>query len=114
MPTGTGASRRRRPPQRAEFQRRVIDRQRPQGLGEAIRKLKDKLVADPPTIATRKASEMALDVLVAEVPELLLGSADLTPSNNTRTKGLKEVDAGAISAAATSITEFARWAWRRP
>jgi len=27
-------------------------------------------------------------------PELLLGSADLTPSNNTRTKGLKEVQPG--------------------
>jgi len=77
--------------QRKEFQRRVIDRKRPKGLTEAIRKLKDKLVADPPTIATRKASEMALEVLVAEMPELLLGSADLTPSNNTRTKGLKEV-----------------------
>ena len=77
--------------QRSEFMRRVIDRKRPKGLAEAIRKLKDKLVADPPTIATRKASEMALEVLVAEMPELLLGSADLTPSNNTRTKGLKEV-----------------------
>jgi transketolase len=77
--------------QRKEFQRRVIDRKRPDGLAEAIRKLKDKLVADPPTIATRKASEMALEVLVAVMPELLLGSADLTPSNNTRTKGLKEV-----------------------
>ena len=48
----------------------------------------------PPTIATRKASEMALEVLVAAMPELLLGSADLTPSNNTRTKGLKEVKPG--------------------
>jgi transketolase len=76
---------------RDEFQRRVIDRKRPQGLSEEIRKLKDKLVADPPTIATRKASEMVLDVLVPAMPELLLGSADLTPSNNTRTKGLKEV-----------------------
>ena len=76
---------------RNEFQRRVIDRKRPEGLTEAIRKLKDRLVADPPTIATRKASEMALEVLVDEMPELLLGSADLTPSNNTRTKGLKEV-----------------------
>jgi transketolase len=73
---------------RSEFVRRVIDRKRPQGLADAIRKLKDRLVADPPTIATRKASEMALEVLVAEMPELLLGSADLTPSNNTRTKGL--------------------------
>jgi len=78
-------------PQRSEFLRRVIDRRRPEGLGETIRKLKDKLVAEPPTIATRKASELVLDVLVPLMPELLLGSADLTPSNNTRTKGLKEV-----------------------
>jgi transketolase len=76
---------------RDEFARRVIERRRPEGLADAIRKLKDKLVAEPPTIATRKASEMALEALVPVLPELLLGSADLTPSNNTRTKGLKEV-----------------------
>jgi transketolase len=76
---------------RKEFTRRVIERKRPPALAEAIRKLKEKLVAEPPTIATRKASEMALEVLVPAMPELLLGSADLTPSNNTRTKGLKEV-----------------------
>jgi transketolase len=82
---------------RNEFVRRVIDRKRPKGLADVIRKLKDKLVADPPTVATRKASEMALDVLVPEMPELLLGSADLTPSNNTRTKGLKEIEPGDFS-----------------
>ncbi len=82
---------------RNEFIRRVIDRKRPQGLGEAIRRLKAKLVAEPPTIATRKASEMVLEALVPEMPELLLGSADLTPSNNTRTKGLKEVQPGDFS-----------------
>ena len=82
---------------RNEFQRRVIDRKRPKGLDAAIRKLKEKLVADPPTIATRKASEMVLEVLVPEMPELLLGSADLTPSNNTRTKDLKEVKPGDFS-----------------
>ncbi len=76
---------------RGEFTRRVIDRKRPPDLDEAIRKLKEKMVAEPPTVATRKASEMALEVLVPVMPELLLGSADLTPSNNTRTKGLKEV-----------------------
>jgi transketolase len=75
---------------RSEFMRR-IEHKRPAGLAAAIGKLKDRLIADPPTVATRKASELALDVLVAEMPELLLGSADLTPSNNTRTKGLKEV-----------------------
>ena len=80
--------------QRGEFQRRVIDRTLPGGVDEAIRALKAKLVAEPQTIATRKASELALDVLVPAVPELILGSADLTPSNNTRTKGLKEVQPG--------------------
>jgi transketolase len=82
---------------RDEFQRRVIERKRPAALGEVIVKLKDKLVADPPTVATRKASEMVLEVLVPVMPELLLGSADLTPSNNTRTKGLKEVTPGDFS-----------------
>lgn len=80
--------------QRAEFQRRVVDRTLPKNLDEVIRTLKSKLVAEPPTVATRKASELALDVLVPAVPELLLGSADLTPSNNTRTKGLKEIQPG--------------------
>jgi transketolase len=79
------------PAKRDEFQRRVIDRKRPANLAETIRKLKDKLVAEPQKVATRKASELALDVLVPALPELVLGSADLTPSNNTRTKGLKEV-----------------------
>ena len=82
---------------RNEFVRRVIDRKRPDLLGETIRKLKEKLIAEPPTVATRKASEMVLDVLVPIMPELLLGSADLTPSNNTRTKGLKEVQPGDYS-----------------
>ena len=80
--------------ERAEFKRRVVDRTPPKSLDEVIVTLKDKLVADPPTVATRKASELALDVLVPAVPELLLGSADLTPSNNTRTKGLKEIQPG--------------------
>ena len=37
-------------------------------------------------VATRKASEMALEVLTAQVPEMVGGSADLTGSNNTKTK----------------------------
>ena len=44
------------------------------------------LCADKPKVATRKASEMALEVLTANLPELLGGSADLTGSNNTKTK----------------------------
>jgi transketolase len=37
-------------------------------------------------VATRKASEMALEVLTALIPEMVGGSADLTGSNNTKTK----------------------------
>jgi transketolase len=40
-----------------------------------------------PTIATRKASQNALDLLAPELPELLGGSADLTGSNLTNFKG---------------------------
>jgi transketolase len=53
----------------------------------------DALIADPPKIATRKASEMALDVINTAVPATIGGSADLTPSNNTLTKGLGVLDA---------------------
>ncbi|MCC7394621.1 MAG: transketolase [Sphingomonadaceae bacterium] len=46
----------------------------------------DKIRAEKPNVATRKASEMALEALTAAVPALVGGSADLTGSNNTKTK----------------------------
>lgn len=46
----------------------------------------DKIRAEKPTVATRKASEMALEALTAAVPALVGGSADLTGSNNTKTR----------------------------
>ena len=52
----------------------------------------DALIADPPKVATRKASEMALDVINTAIPATIGGSADLTPSNNTLTKGLGVLD----------------------
>ena len=78
---------------RDEFVRRVR-RAVPAALTPAIAKLKQKLAAEPPTVATRKASEMALEVVTEAVPELVLGSADLTPSNNTKTKNLAEIAPG--------------------
>jgi len=48
---------------------------------------------DAPSVATRKASEMALEGLGPELPELLGGSADLTGSNNTRWSGSRVLDA---------------------
>jgi transketolase len=53
----------------------------------------DKLLADPPTVATRKASEMALEAINAAVPWTIGGSADLTGSNNTKTKELQPLTA---------------------
>ncbi|BDW82466.1 transketolase [Erythrobacter sp. Dej080120_24] len=44
------------------------------------------LAADPQKVATRKASEMALGPLTETLPHLIGGSADLTGSNNTKTK----------------------------
>lgn len=48
---------------------------------------KASLVAEPKALATRKSSEMALQVLNGQVAELVGGSADLTGSNLTLTKG---------------------------
>jgi transketolase len=59
-----------------------------EALVAAVAVLKTKLVAAPAEIATRVASEMALDALTAAVPEMIGGSADLTGSNNTKPKRL--------------------------
>jgi transketolase len=58
----------------------------PAGLSAAINALKAKISAEKPAIATRKASENALEVIVPAVPTTIGGSADLTGSNLTRTK----------------------------
>ena len=52
----------------------------------------DALLADPPKVATRKASEMALEVINTAIPATIGGSADLTGSNNTKTKALQPLD----------------------
>ncbi len=58
------------------------------GLKQAFSAYKAKLFADPVKVATRKASEMALEVINTVVPITIGGSADLTGSNNTLTKDL--------------------------
>jgi len=52
-----------------------------------------KLLADLKPAATRKASEMALEAINAAIPATIGGSADLTGSNNTKTKGLEPLTA---------------------
>ncbi|MEO0999298.1 MAG: transketolase, partial [Pseudomonadota bacterium] len=67
---------------------RVIAGEAPARLANALRAHRKTLVAEAPKVATRKASEMALEVVNKVMPETLGGSADLTGSNNTRTGGL--------------------------
>jgi transketolase len=49
----------------------------------------DSLAAEPQKLATRKSSELALEAINAALPETVGGSADLTGSNNTKTKAQK-------------------------
>jgi transketolase len=53
----------------------------------------DGLISNPPTVATRKASEMALEAINPVVQATIGGSADLTGSNNTKTKALQPLTA---------------------
>jgi transketolase len=54
-----------------------------------LRPYLDKLLVDLKPVATRKASEMALEAINTAIPATVGGSADLTGSNNTKTKALE-------------------------
>ena len=69
---------------KAEVNRRLAG-DLPGALAPAFETYKQKLAADKPKVATRKSSQMALDVINAAVPETVGGSADLTGSNLTNT-----------------------------
>ena len=53
----------------------------------------EKAISDGGSVATRKSSELALEAINAAVPWTIGGSADLTGSNNTKTKALQPLDA---------------------
>jgi transketolase len=74
---------------RAEFERRMRGELPAERLADAVRAVKASLAKEPKDIATRSSSEFALESLVPAVPEMVGGSADLTGSNNTRTKPMK-------------------------
>jgi transketolase len=58
-----------------------------------LRPYLDKLLANLKPVATRKASEMALEAINTAIPSTIGGSADLTGSNNTKTKALEPLTA---------------------
>src|SRR5580704_211095 len=82
--------------QRAEFVRRIGGALTGK-FAAAVTGVKQKLGTAPKEIATRAASELALEALTAALPEMIGGSADLTGSNNTRTKTMKAMSAADYS-----------------
>jgi transketolase len=81
---------------RAAFEDSISDRL-PAGWRDAARAFKVKVAAERPAWATRKASQEALEVLTAQIPALIGGSADLTHSNLTITKATRPVTASDFS-----------------
>jgi transketolase len=81
---------------RAEFERR-LQGDVPRAALEALAATKRKFAEEAPKLATRQTSGAVLDALVPLMPELIGGSADLTPSNNTRAKAQKPITPGDFS-----------------
>ncbi len=80
----------------AEFRRRMAG-QLPAGFDSLASKLIEETNQKAETVATRKASQNALEVLKPSVPELLGGSADLTGSNLTMVKASRALAPGALA-----------------
>jgi transketolase len=78
------------PAEAAEFRRRTAGELPPDFAARAEALLKDA-DAKAETVATRKASQNALEALVPALPELVGGSADLTGSNLTMVKASKVI-----------------------
>ena len=74
----------------AEFERRMAA-ELPGGFGADADAYIAKLQAEGPTVASRKASQMAIEAFAPLLPELVGGSADLAHSNLTLWKGSKSV-----------------------
>lgn len=66
----------------------------PQGWNKALQEVKAKAVKEKTKVATRKASQMCLEAIVPNVPQIVGGSADLAASNLTLVEGMKTITAG--------------------
>ncbi len=80
-------------PMRAEFERAVAGKL-PETWHGVAAALRAEIAASAPKLATRQASQKALEALVPAIPELVGGSADLTGSNLTHVKGMASVTPG--------------------
>ncbi len=81
----------------AEFERRLRG-ELPSAFAEAAEAYIHQLQTEGPVVASRKASQMALEAFAPLLPELIGGSADLAHSNLTLWKGSKSVTIADASA----------------
>jgi len=65
---------------------RIIKNKLPENLDKNIMSLKEKIFSLKPVQASRKSSAFVLENIIENLPELIGGSADLSGSNNTKTK----------------------------
>ena len=89
----------------AEFERRV-NGELPANWQQHVNELIAKVNAKAETIATRKASQNAIEGLAPALPELIGGSADLAGSNLTLWSGSKDVKKGAGNYVYYGVREF--------
>jgi len=93
------------PQEAAEFERRMA-KQLPADWAEKAQAIIAGANARAETVATRKASQQAIEGLSTVLPELLGGSADLTGSNLTNWKASKTVGVGADGSLAGNYISY--------
>ncbi len=70
---------------------RILDKKLPENFAEKITEFKNKICSEKPKQASRKSSQITLEFLTSQLPELIGGSADLTESVLTKTSHTKSV-----------------------
>jgi transketolase len=73
---------------------RAMSGELPKALATRMRRYKKELKANLPKVASRQASQMALEVINGAVPTMVGGSADLTGSNLTKTSNMRSITPG--------------------
>ena len=94
---GLAAYRQQHPQLAAEFERRLLEGDLPQGFGERAEAYIRQTQEAMEKVASRKASQNCLNAFGPELPELLGGSADLAGSNLTLWSGARGVSAADAS-----------------
>jgi len=82
-------------PEAATELKRRMQGELPQSWSDTVTQALQQLQTEAPKVASRKASQMALETLAPLLPEMIGGSADLAGSNNTIWSGSVDINADA-------------------